>query len=298
VYSCALMVLAVLFGGLTVWLSVIGTWYPKSHTAAYDLALSETRLVSVDTTWIKSVSGGNVEILDHTPLNLAQNASDSVILMKFKEKPALDVLDTWNSTVPITIIPNDYYYWSWYFYHNSTLNVTWQYPVGVDMFFIKGENGYDDFVSGDYDDDDLIAGFLDFKSHNYSYVIPEDDFYFMFFQNSYSIYNVTGQFNFTAASWLFNTTVPVEACVLPCSLGVTAASDETFILVTPFVADFVTYGYGSENTDFLFTFSTHSRTWVPIVVMTIPAIFILALITIVIKCVWSPRPPSGYTTIQ
>jgi hypothetical protein len=151
-WLCIWLVFFALFGGLLFWEIGAGVTYPKGHKHSLDLALSETRLVHVDTLWIQSVSGGDVEILDHTPLDMAQTVNNSVTLMKFDGKPELSVLSSWTSSVPNNITSDDYYYWSWYFYQNSTINMTWDYSLAVDVILIKSEAGYDAFV-GNSDED-------------------------------------------------------------------------------------------------------------------------------------------------
>eukprot|EP00026_Physarum_polycephalum_P011261 Phypoly_transcript_11468.p1 GENE.Phypoly_transcript_11468~~Phypoly_transcript_11468.p1 ORF type:complete len:401 (+),score=43.62 Phypoly_transcript_11468:36-1205(+) len=146
----------------------------------------------------------------------------------------------------------------------------------VSVYLVASDNGYFGFTHWMANKSGYPSKYVKYNSSsgsNFSYTIPTNDFYYLFFLN-YNPESVTGQINFNVSSTLYDVSNPDETCNLPCSMSLPFIDQgETLMLVSPRVNSYVQNGTGSANAYFEFTAHLRLRYW--LILTTVPVIIVL-----------------------
>jgi len=176
--------------------------------------------------------------------------------------PSLSQTDSWSSTVNSKIRPKDYHHWSWYFHKGSRLTIQWEYFSDSDgelrrtiAYLVRGKQAFDIFHAWTENSKyNAASGFnkpyqhilIESYSSEFSFDIVQDDYYFVFFWNSRKE-NLSGFFEYSIESKVYDLSNPSASCYLPCSLSV-SPGDKLFF-ASPSASNFPSSSY---NADFEF----------------------------------------------
>lgn len=301
--NLVLKVLLLVFICLAV-LFALDAFYPGgSFVGLQTLSLSETRLIPISTVWQASVSAGEVELHDREK---TEKKRGDVRMAKFRNKPDLSVLETWDYQASLSVSSKNYTYWSRYFYAGSELQVTYNFSKSITTYLLKGERGLLVFRTEHgprRSKDFIIMNVTQTPTATFSYTFTKDDRYWVIFDNTKEDHSETveGYYSLNVTNRLYNITEHVESCILPCSLSVSYESPEVLILYTPPLKAFVKDGNGTVDSGFMFTIHENRRSNITVAYFCVPiGILMLACIIMVLSnlshmysCgfVWPTEPP-------
>eukprot|EP00026_Physarum_polycephalum_P010567 Phypoly_transcript_10733.p1 GENE.Phypoly_transcript_10733~~Phypoly_transcript_10733.p1 ORF type:complete len:316 (+),score=42.55 Phypoly_transcript_10733:274-1221(+) len=241
--------------------------------------------------------GGLPALNDPTPLAHDNNTGKFVQLMRFGEKPPLTVTDSWSSELFANITTAKIFYWSRYFYANSSINITWDISinlfdkkVNLPFWFARATaNDHDAFVKSVRDNTTVPKEYsiiLNGYAPNLTYTMRDDGFYFLFLYNN-NTFDTKADIKFNITNRVLNVSNPLEACTLPCGTRLPYNREgEVLILVSPSTTSFVQAGYGSANSHFTFHAKLRTRTWFFALILTFIAVGFI-LVEFIVCCFYT-----------